>query len=143
MKQFFLLSALIFLDIQMNAQNQDAIEAIKTDINQNKIVDDIRAVNNKILIDLDHKKYTLSYELLGFEHLSELSFKKGILLISGYNDGTGAYTWTYKFRANKAGKMELIGYDDFNKWVSGNLTTSYNAITGSFLVIQEEYNHDS
>lgn len=138
-----LLAVMILLDIQIFAQNHEATESIKTDINHNNIVDDIHASNNKILIDIDHKKFTLSYELLGFEHLSELSFKKGVLVISGYNDGTGAYTWTYKFRANKAGKMELIGYDDFNKWVSGNITTSFNAITGIFKVMNQEYNHDS
>ncbi len=40
-------------------------------------------------------------------------------------------------------KIELIGYDDFNKWVSGNITTSINTITNKWEVVLEEYNHTS
>jgi hypothetical protein len=74
--------------------------------------------------------------------LSELSFTNNILTISGYNSGSGAYSWTYKFRHNKlTKKIELIGYDDFNKWVSGNISTNINTITNKWEVILEEYNH--
>ena len=69
-----------------------------------------------------------------------LSFKNNILTIAGGNEGTGGWAWTYKFRNNKStNKLELIGYDDFNKWVSGNLTTSFNLITGQYEVIVAEY----
>ena len=93
-------------------------------------------------MDCQNKIYSISYALLGFEFLSELSFTNNILTISGYNSGTGTYSWTYKFRYNKlTKKIELIGYDDFNKWVSGNITTSINTITNKWEVILEEYNH--
>jgi hypothetical protein len=102
----------------------------------------IKPSTNELKLSIDNKNYTISYELLGFEFLSELSFTNNILTISGYNSGSGAYSWTYKFRHNKlTKKIELIGYDDFNKWVSGNISTNINTITNKWEVILEEYNH--
>lgn len=118
------------------------IKTIKADINTNGQIDIIKPYINELKLNIDNKNYTIKYELLGFEFLSELSFTNNILTISGYNSGTGAYSWTYKFRYNKlTKKIELIGYDDFNKWVSGNISTSINTITNKWEVIIEEYNH--
>jgi hypothetical protein len=109
---------------------------LKVDINNNGQIDVIKPITNSLQLNIDNKNYSISYDLLGFEFLSELSFANNILIISGYNSGTGAYNWTYKFRNNKLTKrIELIGYDDFNKWVSGNITTSINTITNKYEVL--------
>ena len=125
------------------AQQYDLdIKTLKADINSNGQIDVIKPSIDELILNIDNKSYTISYGLLGFEFLSELSFTNNILTISGCNSGTGAYSWTYKFRYNKlTKKIELIGYDDFNKWVSGNITTSINTITNKWEVILEEYNH--
>jgi len=126
-----------------HAQQTDLdIKTLKADINANGQIDVIKPSTNELKLSIDNKNYTISYELLGFEFLSELSFTNNILTISGYNSGSGAYSWTYKFRHNKlTKKIELIGYDDFNKWVSGNISTNINTITNKWEVILEEYNH--
>lgn len=118
------------------------VKTLKADINANGQIDILIPSSNELKMNIDNKNYTISYKLLGFDFLSELSFTNNILTISGYNSGSGAYSWTYKFRYNKTTKkMELIGYDDFNKWVSGSITTSINTITNKWEVILEEYNH--
>jgi len=40
-------------------------------------------------------------------------------------------------------KIELIGYDTFYKWPSGNINKSFNAITGQYEVIVEQYNENT
>ncbi|MEZ5047933.1 MAG: hypothetical protein R2831_13190 [Chitinophagaceae bacterium] len=143
MKKSILILISIFNIHLSQAQQTDLdIKILKADINANGQIDVIKPSNEALKLNIDNKNYTIPYELLGFEFLSELSFKNNILTISGYNSGTGAYSWTYKFRNNKlTNKIELIGYDDFNKWVSGNITTSINTITNKWEVILEEYNH--
>ncbi|MPV86432.1 hypothetical protein [Ostreibacterium oceani] len=118
------------------------INTLKADINSNGQIDIITPSANELHLNIDNKNHTISYDLLGFEFLSELSFANNILTISGYNGGTGLYSWTYKFRNNQSTKkIELIGYDDFNKWVSGSISTSINTITNRWEVILKEYNH--
>ena len=143
MNKIILILICIFNIFISKAQQTDLdIKTLKVDINANGQIDVIKPSTNGLELNIDNKRYTISYELLGFEFLSELSFTNNILTISGYNSGTGAYSWTYKFRNNKlTKKIELIGYDDFNKWVSGNITTSINTITNKYEVILEEYNH--
>ena len=142
MKKSILILVCFFNIFTNQAQQIDLdIKAIKADINANGQIDVIKPNTYGLELNIDNKNYTISYELLGFEFLSELSFTNNILTISGYNSGTGAYSWTYKFRNNKfSKKIELIGYDDFNKWISGNITTSINTITNKYEVILEEYN---
>jgi hypothetical protein len=138
-----ILILIYFLNIFISqAQTDINIKPLKVDLNANGQIDVIKPSLDELILNIDNKSYTISYGLLGFEFLSELSFTNNILTISGYNSGTGAYSWAYKFRNNKlTKKIELIGYDDFNKWVSGNITTSINTITNKWEVILEEYNH--
>lgn len=141
-KSILILVCLLNIFISYAEQTTIDIKTLKADINANGQIDIIKPSGYELKLKIDNKSYTISYELLGFEFLSELSFKNNILTISGYNSGSGAYSWTYKFRNNKlTKKIELIGYDDFNKWVSGNVTTSINTITNKWEVILEEYNH--
>lgn len=143
MKKSILILICIFNILISQAQQTDLdIKTLKADINANGQIDVIKPSKEALKLNIDNKNYTIPYELLGFEFLSELSFTNNILTISGYNSGTGAYSWTYKFRNNKlTNKIELIGYDDFNKWVSGNITTSINTLTNKWRVVLEEYNH--
>ena len=143
MKKSILILICLFKIFTGQAQQTDLeVKTLKADINANGQIDVIIPRTNELALNIDNRNYTISYELLGFEFLYELSFTNNILTISGYNSGTGAYSWTYKFRNNKlTKKIELIGYDDFNKWVSGNITTSINTITNKWEVILEEYNH--
>lgn len=137
-----ILICLLNIFVSQAQQNDLDIKTLKVDINVNGQIDIIKPTTNELKLNIDKNIYTISYELLGFEFLSELSFTNNIITISGYNSGTGAYSWTYKFRNNKlTRKIELIGYEDFNKWVSGNITTSINTITNKWEVILEEYNH--
>jgi hypothetical protein len=143
MKKSILISIFIFAIFFSKAQQtENAVKSLKADINANGQIDVITPNDSELTLKIDNKNYTISYELLGFEFLSELSFINNILTISGYNSGSGAYSWTYKFRNNKiSNKIELIGYDDFNKWISGNITSSINTITNKWEVILNEYNH--
>ena len=141
-KSILILICLFNILISQAQQSDLDIKPLKTDINANGQIDVIKPKTNELALNIDNRNYTISYELLGFEFLSELSFTNNILTISGYNSGSGAYSWTYKFRNNKlTKKIELIGYDDFNKWVSGNIITSINTITNKWEVVLEEYNH--
>jgi len=122
--------------------SQITIEPIRADVTGNAIVDLITHTDSSIIMILDNKKYNILFENLGFEHLSALSFKNNVLAIAGGNDGTGAYSWSYKFRRNvKTQKLELIGFDSFSKWVSGNITKSINLLTGQYEILLESYNH--
>lgn len=145
MKKSILLLICLFNIYLSQAQETDSdIKTLKADINANGQIDVIKPRPNELALNIDNRNYSIAYELLGFEFLSELSFTNNVLTIAGYNSGTGAYSWTYKFRNNKlTKKIELIGYDDFNKWVSGNITTSINTITNKWEVVLEEYNHTS
>ncbi|MBK9480871.1 MAG: hypothetical protein IPO02_02560 [Bacteroidetes bacterium] len=142
MKKSIIILVCFFNIFTNQAQQTDLdVKTLKADLNANGQIDVISPNTYGLELNIDNKNYTISYELLGFEFLSELSFTNNILTISDYNSGTGAYSWTYKFRNNKlTKKIELIGYDDFNKWVSGNITTSINTITNKYEVILEEYN---
>jgi len=141
-KSILILISLFNILISQARQTESDVKTLKTDINANGQADVIKPGTNALSLSIDNKSYTISYGLLGFESLSELNFTNNILTISGYNSGTGAYSWVYKFRNNKlTKKIELIGYDDFNKWVSGNITTSINTVTNKYKVILEEYNH--
>ncbi|MEN9998872.1 MAG: hypothetical protein RI922_1862 [Bacteroidota bacterium] len=138
-----ILIALFQLTLFIGQAQENAldIKPLTADINSNGQTDVIKPGTNELALNIDNKNYTISYELLGFEFLSELSFTNNTLTISGFNSGTGAYSWTYKFRTNKSTKkIELIGYDDFNKWVSGNIASSINTLTNKWEVILEEYN---
>ncbi len=122
-------------------ENELDIKPLEADINLNGQTDVIKPGTNELALNIDNRDYSISYQLLGFEFLSELSFANDILTISGFNSGTGAYSWTYKFRSNKSTKkIELIGYEDFNKWVSGNIASSINTLTNKWEVILKEYN---
>jgi hypothetical protein len=138
-----ILILIYLLNIFINqAQTDINIKPLKVDLNANGQIDVINPSTDELKLNIDNKSYTISYGLLGFEFLSELSFTNNILTISGFNNGTGAYSWTYKFRNNQlTKKLELIGYDDFNKWVSGNITTSINTITNMWEVVLKDYNH--
>lgn len=128
-KSILILIGLFNIFICHAQQNNLRIRTLKADLNANGKIDLIKPSATALELNIDNKNFTISYELLGFEILSKLSFDKNILTITGYNSGTGAYSWTYKFRANKlTKKIELIGYEDFNKWVNGNITTSINTI---------------
>ncbi|VXB56936.1 exported hypothetical protein [Flavobacterium sp. 9AF] len=142
MKKSILILICLFTILISQAQQTDLeVKALKIDINANGIIDEIKPSTDALHLNIDNKSYTIPYELLGFEFLSKLSFINNVLIISGYNSGTGAYSWTYKFRNNKlTNKIELIGYDDFNKWVSGHIKTSINTLTNKWEVIIEEYN---
>jgi len=141
-KAIFVLICLLEIFISQAQQSELDIQTLKIDINANGQIDVIKPSSTELILKIDNKNYTISYELLGFELLSDLSFTNNILTISGYNSGSGAYSWTYKFRNNKlTNKIELIGYDDFNKWISGNITTSINTITNKWEVILRDYNH--
>lgn len=143
MKKSLLLLACILTIAYSQAQPDLNVNTLKVDINNNGKIDVLKPSTNCLKLIIDNKNYSISYELLGFEKLSDLSYKNNVLTISGFNDGTGGYEWTYKFRNNKLTKMiELIGYDDFNKWVSGNITTSINTITNKYIVLLEEFNVD-
>ncbi len=112
---------------------------IIVDINNNKIIDNISADAQQISILLDKVSYYISFEQLGFEYLTALNFKNKVLSITGRNDGTGGHTWVYKFRANAKHEMELIGYERYYKWVSGNVSKSYNVVTGKYFVTINKY----
>ncbi|MBE0391151.1 hypothetical protein [Flavobacterium sp. PL002] len=143
MKKSILILICFFTIFISEAQKADlSIKTLNVDLNANGLIDVIIPRTNELELKIDNKNYTIPYDLLGFEFLSQLSFRNNILIISGYNSGSGAYSWTYKFRNNKlTKKIELIGYDDFNKWISGNITTSVNTITNKWIVDLEEYNH--
>ena len=138
----FLTIALLIYSLSIQAQ--DALKTLKVDINNNAIVDIFKPTTNSLEMTIDNIKYAISFEKLGFERLSDLSFTNNVLTIGGYMDGTGGYTYTYKFRNNKTTKkIELIGYDTFYKWPSGNINKSFNAITGQYEVIVEQYNENT
>jgi hypothetical protein len=144
MKKYILVLACMLNMLSLFAQDNTEIDPIKADINANGQIDVITAGTESLKLSIDKKQYSIPYELLGFDLLSELSFKNNILKIRGYNSGSGAYSWTYKFRYNKqTKKIELIGYDDFNKWVSGSISTSINTITNQWEVKLDQYNHDT
>jgi hypothetical protein len=110
------------LIFSFTSQAQYAPKTLKVDINNNAIVDLFKPINNSLEMTIDNKKYA----------------------IGGYMEGTGGYTYTYKFRNNKTtNKIELIGYDTFYKWPSGNINKSFNAITGQYEVIVEQYNENT
>jgi hypothetical protein len=117
-----------------HAQNNFGLKVIKKDINNNGIQDIIKPFNNYLEISIDNKKYKIDFENdFGFQNLTEIEFINNVLVVTGGNDGTGAWSFTYKFRNNKLkNKIELIGYDDFSKWVSGNRTTSINLVNGKY-----------
>ncbi|MFM2386975.1 MAG: hypothetical protein RL660_1732 [Bacteroidota bacterium] len=144
MKKYILVLACMLNMLSLFAQDNTVIDPIKADINGNGQIDIITAGTESLKLSIDKKQYSIPYELLGFDLLSELSFQNNILKIRGYNSGSGAYSWTYKFRYNKqTKKIELIGYDDFNKWVSGSVSTSINTITNQWEVKLDQYNHDT
>ena len=141
-KNTFLYICLLNLFLSHAQQTDSPIKTLKVDLNANGKIDIIKPTDTDLILTIDNKNDTISYELLGFEFLSELSFANHILTISGYNSGNGAYSWTYKFRNNKlTNKIELIGYDDFNKWVSGSMALSINTLTNKWEVVIEEYSH--
>lgn len=138
-RTIFLTVALLIYSLTFQAQ--DSPKTLKVDINNNAIVDIFKPTSNSLEMNIDNIKYSISFEALGFERISDLSITNNVLTIGGYMDGTGGYTYTYKFRNNKnSNKIELIGYDSFYKWPSGNLNKSFNAITGNYEVIVEQYN---
>ena len=133
-----------FLIYSFTSQAQYAPKTLKVDINNNAIVDLFKPTTNSLEMTIDNIKYAISFEKLGFERLSDLSFTNNVLTIGGYMEGTGGYTYTYKFRNNKTTKkIELIGYDTFYKWPTGNINKSFNAITGQYEVIVEQYNENT
>jgi len=123
--------------------SQIQIKSIKADITGNNEVDILAPNDSSIIMKIDNKKYEILIWNFGFESLSELTFKNKIITISGGNNGTGAFSWIYKFRHNsKTQKIELIGFDSFSKWVSGNITKSVNLVTEKYEIILEAYNYE-
>ena len=124
------------------AQNDNNIETIRVDLNNNGIIDVIKPLNSYLEVKIDNRTYNISYENdFGFENIGELEYKNKVITISSQSQGTGLWTYTYKFRFNKSkNKIELIGYEDFNKWASGSMTTSINLATGKYEVKVEEWN---
>jgi hypothetical protein len=134
---FLTITLLIY---SLTIQAQDVRKTLKVDINNNSIVDIFKPTNNSLEMTIDNIKYSISFEELGFEWLSDLRFTNNVLTIGGYMEGTGGYTYKYKFRNNKnSNKIELIGYDSFYKWSTGFINKSFNAITGKYEVIVEQY----
>jgi hypothetical protein len=129
-----------FLIYALPIQAQDEPKTLKVNINNNAIIDIFKPTNNSLEMNIDNMKYSIPYEELGFEHLSDLKFINNVLTIGGYIEGTGGYTYTYKFRNNKSSnKIELIGYDYFYKWPSGSINKSFNAINGKYEVTVNQY----
>jgi hypothetical protein len=134
----FLTVAFIIYALPILAQDEQ--KTLKVNINNNAIIDIFRPTNNSLEMNIDNMKYSIPYEELGFERLSDLKFINNVLTIGGYMEGTGGYTYTYKFRNNKSSnKIELIGYDYFYKWATGNISKSFNAINGKYEVTVEKY----
>ena len=141
MKKLIIASICLFHSVLSFSQVQ--IRPLKVDITGNSEIDILTPNDSSILMKIDKIKYEILLGNLGFESLSELSFKNNIITISGRNGGTGSFSWTYKFRHNsKSQKIELIGFDSFSKWVSGSITKSINLLTGKYEITLEEYNHE-
>ena len=139
MKKIFL--SLFLLLILKIAEAQLSTNILKTDLNENGVVDIIKPLEDKFEIFLDNKKFFIPFRLLGFSSLEGISFTKKIFTIESGFEGTGMYNSIYKFRNNsKTKKMELIGYEYGFKWVTGNFHKSYNALTGNYEIILSEYN---
>jgi hypothetical protein len=90
-KSILILICLFNIFVGQAQQNDLDIKTLQADINANGQIDVIKPNTNELKLNIDNKSYTISYELLGFEFLSELSFTNNILTISGYNSGTGTY----------------------------------------------------
>jgi hypothetical protein len=142
MKKLLITVAFLISVFNSQAQNENTIKMIKADINNNGVNDIIRPLNKDLEVIIDGVKYKINYENdLGFEKIGKLEFKNNVISITSESNGTGLWTYTYKFRNNKVkNKIELIGYEDFNKWSSGYMTTSINLITGKYEVNVEEWN---
>jgi hypothetical protein len=142
MKKLLITVTFIISILNCQGQNENRLKSIKTDINNNGVIDLIRPLNSDLELIIDGKKFKINYENdFGFENIGEVKYINNVITIISESQGTGLWTYTYKFRYNKAiNKIELIGYDDFNKWVSGNMTTSINLITGKYEVAVEEWN---
>jgi hypothetical protein len=133
---------LLFLLSPFAAAAQAEVLPLEIDINSNGMMDFVNAEGDGIEVNIDNKRTAISNERLGFQYLSDLKFINKTLLITGGNEGTGGFTWTYRFRYNKTLKqVELIGFDSFSKWVSGSITKSLNLLTGKYKVTVQEYNH--
>jgi hypothetical protein len=133
---------LLFLICPFVTVAQVEVLPLEIDINSNGMMNFVNAEGDGIEVNIDNKRMAISNERLGFQYLSDLKFINKTLLISGGNEGTGGFTWTYRFRYNKTLKqVELIGYDSFSKWVSGSITKSLNLLTGKYKVTVQEYNH--
>ncbi len=141
MKKLIITISLLFVSLLSNAQNKYGLKTLKIDINNNGIQDVIKPFDEYMELKIDNKKYKINYENdLGFE-ITEIEFSNNVIIISGGTNGTGAWSFTYKFRYNKLkNKIELIGYEDFSKWVSGNRTTSINLINNKYEVTVMEWN---
>ena len=122
---------------------QTQIKRITADINANTKVDVLIPTDSSIIINIDSAISEIPMESFGFESLRKLNFNNNIITISGGNSGTGAFTWTYKFRYNPGKeKIELIGFDSFSKWVSGSITKSVNLLTDEYEIKLNEFNHE-
>lgn len=142
MKAALLLVVFSLATFIVTAQSDPII--LRADINHNAITDVLRTTDSSLQMRIDGKSIQLGFDRLGFEEISQLSFKKNILTIRGGNDGTGAFTWTYKFRHNtKTNEIELIGFDSFSKWISGSITKSINLLTWQYEILLENYNHQT
>lgn len=142
MKKLLITAAFLISVLNSQAQNENTVKMIKADINNNGVNDIIRPLNKDLEVIIDGVKYKINYENdLGFEKIGELEFKNNVISITSESNGTGLWTYTYKFRNNKVkNKIELIGYEDFNKWVSGCKNTSINLINGKYEVTVQEWN---
>ena len=138
-----LLLVFIFLLKIIPGFSQNQIAPINVDINLDNRLDNITPTDSSLILKINNKKGEVLFGNFGFETLSGLKFTNNILLISGRNEGSGAFSWNYKFRYNmKNRKIELIGFDSFSKWVSGSITKSINLLTKQYEIILEEYNHE-
>lgn len=131
---------ILLLNLTFRIYAQEEPKTLKVDINNNKIIDVFRPTEKSLEIKIDNKQFSILYEELGFEHLSDLRFENNVLTFGGYMEGTGMYSPTYKFRNNKiTNKIELIGYEYFYKWPTGNFNRSYNALTQKYEITIAEY----
>jgi hypothetical protein len=144
MKIFIIPFFLLLLPCLSHAQPDTEIEPLLIDINNNGVKDLIEHFKGDLIMTIDGIKHVVSLEAyFPFEFLDELVFDKNVLILSGYNNGTGGFSWKYKFRYNKVtDHIELIGYDDFNKWVSGYMKTSFNVITGDWIIERIQFDDE-
>ena len=89
-KSILTLICLLNIFIGQAQQNDLDIKTLKADINSNGQIDVIKPSIDELILNIDNKSYTISYGLLGFEFLSELSFTNNIF----YGRSSGLFSFS-------------------------------------------------